>query len=113
MLLMVGFTAKVPLVGHAANALSARASAKPAAPAAVILRKSRLSFFMKNSFLGSGRLTETVHSRMQRIDGDIRTFSDGTPPMRLIFCANRKDRAMAQNQCSAKLVDVSALGKHI
>jgi len=36
MLLMVGLTANVPVAGHAANALSARASANPAAPAAVI-----------------------------------------------------------------------------
>jgi hypothetical protein len=50
MLLMVGLTANVPVVGHAANALSALASANPAAPAAVILRKSRLCFCMNRSF---------------------------------------------------------------
>jgi tagatose-1,6-bisphosphate aldolase non-catalytic subunit AgaZ/GatZ len=50
MLLMLGFTASVPVPGHAANALSALASANPAAPAAVILRKSRRWFCMKNSF---------------------------------------------------------------
>jgi hypothetical protein len=50
MLLMVGFTARVPEPGHAANALSALVSANPAAPAAVILRKSRLCLCMKSSF---------------------------------------------------------------
>jgi hypothetical protein len=49
MLLMLGFTANVPLLGHAANALSALVSANPAAPAAAILRKSRLCSCMKNS----------------------------------------------------------------
>jgi hypothetical protein len=55
MLLMLGFTAKVPVLGHAANALSARVIAKPAAPAAAILRKSRLCFCMKDPFLSIGR----------------------------------------------------------
>jgi hypothetical protein len=50
MLSMAEFTASVPVVGHAANTLSALASASPAAPAAVILRKSRLWFCIKNSF---------------------------------------------------------------
>jgi hypothetical protein len=50
MLLMVEFTARVPVLGHAANARFALASANPAAPAAVILRKSRRCFCMNRSF---------------------------------------------------------------
>jgi hypothetical protein len=57
MLLMVGLTANVPVPGHAAKALSALASANPAAPAAVILRKSRLSFSMTRSFFGKVSVT--------------------------------------------------------
>jgi hypothetical protein len=50
MLLMFGFTAKDPVLGQAANTLSALASASPAAPAAVIFKKSRRCFCMKSSF---------------------------------------------------------------
>jgi hypothetical protein len=54
MLLMLGLTANVPVPGQAANALSALVIANPAAPAAVILRKSRLGFCMMRSFSRKG-----------------------------------------------------------
>jgi uncharacterized membrane protein len=49
MLLMFGLTGMVPVLGHAACALSALTSAKPAAPAAVIFRKFRRCFCMNSS----------------------------------------------------------------